>query len=86
MKLIYCPACSDMFRLYPKDVRYCKCKLSWGKYDDNGRTGLIGGRAVPLGMENSSILRAVRDRDMHEIREIKTFVIPYISGRIKEME
>ena len=86
MKLIFCPDCKDLFRLYPDDLLYCKCKKSWGQYDHRGRIGCFGGKSVPIGMENSSLLRAVRSRDILEIRDIHTFVIPFISNRIKEME
>jgi len=38
MKLLYCPHCGDVVRLFP-ERRTCKCGKSWGHYlDDNSTT------------------------------------------------
>lgn len=61
MKLIFCPRCTDVRRLFPADTTWCRCRASWGRYDDDLHA-TIGGAAVPLGYANGSFARALRHR------------------------
>ncbi len=60
MKLIFCPKCNDIFRL-TGTCRKCECKNSYGYYVNN-LCAVIGGDAIPLGIENSSFVAALRNR------------------------
>jgi len=51
VKLIFCPGCTDLVRLM-KEIRFCKCKESWGLYKEDGLHAIIGGRSVPMGINN----------------------------------
>lgn len=83
MKLIYCPACKDLFRLM-KTFRFCKCKESWGRYKTDGRHAIIGGQAIPLGIDNASFKNAIKNRATYEIIQFDTFVIPFVCHTIKD--
>jgi hypothetical protein len=75
MKLIFCPECSDIVRLFSYG-RACRCGLSWGHYIDDNQAA-IGGKAVPLGIGNESFHAAFRARP-HEGKgaTFKAWVMP----------
>ncbi len=82
MKLIYCPGCNDLFRLYRED-RKCKCGLSGGHYEANGRDAILWGQAIPFGLDNFELGRALQRRPEAGMgRAVSFFIIPKISGRI----
>ena len=63
MKLIYCPACKDLFKLHiSKKPKSCMCGCSWGRYLKNGKNAIIGGFAIPIGIDNKSFMRAIKKR------------------------
>ena len=62
MKLIFCPKCQDMVKLL-HDKRYCSCKASWGWYEKDGRNAVIGGEAIPIGIDNSQFVPALKEAD-----------------------
>lgn len=75
MKLIYCLACEDIVRLTSR-TRKCRCKLSWGRYLD-GMHATVGGKAIPLGIDNLSFHYAVVRQPLDGIGVLFTaFVIP----------
>lgn len=77
MKLIFCPECQDVVRLHSK-VRSCECRASHGKYIDPVNA-VIGGRAIPLGIANSSLARSLRRQPETGTGEPFTaFVIPKV--------
>lgn len=61
MKLILCPHCGDIVKLY-REARSCLCGKSSGWYSDDEVTAIIDGDAIPLGVGNWSLERAVRLR------------------------
>ncbi|MFK5948103.1 MAG: hypothetical protein QM500_04965 [Methylococcales bacterium] len=61
MKLIICASCQDIFKLQDVEKR-CVCGKSWGLYLDNGLKAKIGGDAIPLGIDNSSLADALANR------------------------
>ncbi len=89
MKLIYCPECKDLIRLLNElDNRFCICKKSWGRYRDNSHA-IIGGKAIPIGLDNISFNRALKIRN-HSIEmgmsgiPFDSFIIPHFSHTVKE--
>lgn len=51
MKLLYCPHCGDVVRLFP-ERRTCKCGKSWGQYLDDGSTTVQTWPSLSLGIAN----------------------------------
>ncbi len=62
MKLIYCPECNDVKRVWQLRVRYCACGKSWGYYLDDDLTAEMGGCAVPLAIANDELREASAQR------------------------
>jgi hypothetical protein len=52
MKLIFCPACTDVFRLVPDVWRKCMCGASGGQYNRDNMTATVGGNARVFGVGN----------------------------------
>jgi len=76
MKLIYCTECQDLFKL-GKVAQHCECNQSGGMYHDDGLNAEYWGKAVPVGIANSSFLEAIKRRPMHgDGYEFSAFVIP----------
>lgn len=59
MKLIYCPHCGDMRKLYYRKLTACQCERSWGYYVTEEKAQ-IGGHAIAFGVANPDIHTAVR--------------------------
>jgi hypothetical protein len=75
MKLIFCPACQDVIKL-ASSLRYCMCGESFGYYTDEIKA-VIGGKAIPLGFANNSLVEALRNRPEKGMGErFIAFVIP----------
>ena len=75
MKLIFCPQCYDVVKLDSME-RTCKCKASYGYYEDD-LNAVYGGAAVPLGFANASLVKAVRNQPDSGMGEnFEAFVIP----------
>jgi hypothetical protein len=51
VKLLYCPHCNDVVRLFP-ERRTCKCGKSWGQYLDDGSTTVQTWPSLSLGIAN----------------------------------
>jgi len=63
MKLIYCPVCHDLIRLiWNGNSRSCLCGASGGYYDADGLNATIWGEAIPFGLDNSELLKAIDKR------------------------
>jgi len=77
MKLIFCPKCFDVFRIYQKITRECRCGKSWGTYIDN-LNATYGGNAVPLGISNFSFTNALGNQPTNggAGKKFEAFVIP----------
>lgn len=75
MKLIYCPKCNDVFRLF-YEKRTCKCGKSSGWYNDV-LYAYISGDAIPLGFDNAEFRRAIEERPGDGLGKMfSAFVIP----------
>lgn len=85
MKLVFCPECRDVFRLWMGEVRHCHCGASWGRYLDDDLTGKIGGRAIPLCIPNDELDAAIARRpESGDGRAFAAFVIPRRCDTVKE--
>ncbi|MFK4706124.1 hypothetical protein ABIC83_002963 [Roseateles asaccharophilus] len=82
MKLLLCPSCKDVRKLlFERTV--CQCGASWGQYIDNLNAS-IGGRAIPLGFANSTLLEALRTRpDTGSGSQFTAFVIPRVAPKVR---
>lgn len=77
MKLIFCPACQDVVRLFSRG-RFCFCEKSWGQYKKDGKNAIVGGEAVPLGFGNGTFLEALSKRPQDGLGyRFTAFVIPH---------
>lgn len=84
MKLLFCPACHDLLRIYPGDWRRCQCGKSAGRYDRHGIEGEFAGEAVPLGIVNESLVAALQNRpDSGKGERFTAFVIPKEAPRVR---
>ena len=76
MKLIYCSACDDVVKIHQK-LTTCHCGQSYGQYAPDGLNARYGGRAVPLGFINSSLMFAINTQPESGNGQCFTaFVIP----------
>ena len=86
MKLIYCPECEDIVRLWPEGTQECLCGESNGCYVDE-INAVVGGRAIPIGIDNHSFAQALADRPKDGAgRRFEAFVIPEQCDTVKEVE
>lgn len=58
MKLLFCPECDDLFSLH-FEIRVCRCGKSSGRYMNDVNAEYLG-RAIPVGVSNSSLGSAIR--------------------------
>ncbi len=58
MKLLYCPHCGDLVRLYP-EKRFCKCGKSWGHYLEDKATTVQTWPGLSLGISNPDFEEAL---------------------------
>ena len=85
MKLIYCPNCKDLVRLF-FDHRTCKCGLSGGMYKKDGRHAIIDGQAIPIGIDNYKFQQAIDNQEEEDCGYgtlFPAFVIPKGSAKIE---
>lgn len=76
MKLIYCPHCKDVRRL-TFEKRECECGASFGYYYKDGLHAVIGGDAIPLGIDNFTFGYALEHRPETGMgMTFSAFVIP----------
>ena len=71
MKLLYCPNCKDIVRLYYKQPRSCKCVACLGNYTGSTNVEIIG-PSIILGIDDCSFDHALTQS---EERQFVTFVI-----------
>jgi hypothetical protein len=72
------------------------CGLSWGRYHKDGITASIGGFAIPVGIDNKSFMKAIKNRSKPPYNShneflhftisypFNAFVIPIICATVKE--
>jgi hypothetical protein len=57
VKLLYCPHCGDIVRLFP-EKRFCLCGKSWGHYLDDGATTVQTWPGLSIGIANPDFVEA----------------------------
>jgi hypothetical protein len=76
MKLLICKKCGDIFNL-SNEEKTCKCKSVRGKYLDDSNAEYYGDSAIPLGFENKSLVKAIKNQPgTGESEKFNAFVIP----------
>ena len=76
MKLIFCTECTSIVSLQ-REITFCSCKQSCGYYLENGLDAYYAGNAIPLGINNTSFLKAVRNQPKNGLgKTFQAFVIP----------
>ena len=95
MKLIFCPACQDVRKLFERSnnggyTTQCQCGASWGHYLEDGDHAVVGGKAIPLGFANSSFASSLLDgsyrepvNDLGHGVRFTAFFIPESSNKIR---
>lgn len=88
MKLVYCPMCQDLYKMpVATKSKSCMCGLSWGRYLKDKKHAVIGGFAIPVGIDNKSFVKAIKKR--HELlyfsipHPFEAFLIPKICTTVK---
>jgi len=77
MKLILCLECKDIFRLFEKTWRFCKCGKCGGIYTDDLNAEYWGKTAIPIGFDNSSLTMAIKRQPTNGLGyRFDAFVIP----------
>lgn len=75
VKLLFCQQCFDII-LLQSEPRKCACQKSSGRYLD-GINAELSGPCIPLGISNSSFLRALQNRPREGMGErFEAFIIP----------
>lgn len=59
MKLLFCPECTDIVRLF-SEPRTCRCGKSSGRYVDDNEAVMTHG--IPIGIGNDTFTSAIRHR------------------------
>lgn len=59
MKLMFCPGCSDVFKLVRYESRHCLCGKVKGKLIDN-RVAVINGEGISMMLDNMDLLKAMK--------------------------
>lgn len=88
MKLLLCLICEDVIRL-PSDKQEisCNCGETKGKYLDSLNAEYSGKNAIPLGFDNSSLVRAVQRQPESGIGyRFEAFVIPRTCDTFRRVE
>ncbi len=62
MKLFLCRICQDVMKC--DSERSCKCGESSGYYLEDGITAVYKGSAMPIGIDNHSLVKAMRMADI----------------------
>lgn len=87
MKLLFCLQCHDIKKIH-KEMTFCKCKKSKGRYLEDGLHAEFGGEAIPLGIDNKSLVKALNHSLTDEINSdrgirFEAFTIPDKCSTIK---
>lgn len=76
MKLLYCPTCTDIRKLFVLTTTVCRCGASNGRYEGSGRFAVLGGEAILLGATNRSFAYALQHAvDADKGKRFEAFVI-----------
>lgn len=87
MKLILCKQCNDVVRLMTNDIRFCKCKASAGVYIDNINAIFSGVHCIPLGIDNTTLSKAVHRREtIYYDNTFQAFIVHEYSETFKRVD
>jgi endogenous inhibitor of DNA gyrase (YacG/DUF329 family) len=87
MKLILCKECGDVVRLVTEEIRYCLCGKCSGRYKDNLNAWYKGKNAIPLGVENQSLISAVYRQPQEGMgTQFNAFVIPVVCKTFEKID
>ena len=85
MKLIFCKECFDLIRLH-KTARKCVCGKSSGYYKQDGVNAVIFGPCIPVGILNSTLLKAITNQPEKGLGKYFTaFILPKKCEKIKHV-
>ncbi len=96
MKLVLCIDCQDIFSLR-QQARVCMCGRSGGRYLNSLDAVYWGPRAVPLGINNRSLVQVLKDQDsggdlivpqgqMVPGRTVDAFLIPSCAPTMRKIK
>ena len=84
MKLLYCPHCHDVFRLF-KFPKSCECHRTWGYYKGTGSLIEISAGAIPIGISDIGLHKALEERPDDGLGAVfEAYVIPRDCKNIEE--
>lgn len=87
MKMILCEECGDVFGLLLKEIRSCSCGKCFGMYIDNKNAVYSGESAIPVGVNNFSLIKAINNQPEKGMGEtFESFVIPKECDSMKKLE
>lgn len=58
MKLLFCPACHDVFKL-DLQLRFCECGRCCGRYEADYQHAVVNGQGVSLAIDNRTLWQYV---------------------------
>lgn len=84
MKLLFCKRCQDVVRMQ-SEFRSCQCGATRGRYlADGDHAEYVGDDAVPLGIANPSLARAILEQpEQGTGRTFTAFVVPRANDKFK---
>ena len=86
MKLFFCTQCQDVVKI-TTERRSCQCGVSWGVCKDDKLHAQIGGKAIPLGFNNPSLINAAnRQPKTGKVLVFEAFVIAKNCGTVEEVK
>ncbi len=78
MKMLFCPACNELFNIDKKNIKKCSCGKTVGKYEKNGTITYSYG--IPIGFRPQSFKEAIVGQPEgisgERGKEFVAFVIP----------
>lgn len=81
MKLLYCMACGDIIAIHQDRWRFCRCGKSKGRYlEDGWHSEFHGFYAMPIGLSNPSLVKAVLVRGKADVTEEELKLESWVFG------
>lgn len=89
MKLLFHPACGDLFALFGGELKYCRCGQVAGRHLDDRVVEVVGEEAVVLGAPTSALETAYRrwlSLDGAQSTTAALFVLPFVTDKVKRVQ
>lgn len=83
MKLLFCTSCGDVRKLN-RTITRCKCRKSFGRYEEDGLHATYGGHARIIGIANPDVQEALYHPDHQTLR--CWMMNPRTSDHIKKVD